>query len=129
MTIASIPGAPSDHPDRAGAPEMAFPTSRSPLVRRAGAGDPRTGQTVGSAGQDWIAPQAESSPLARLAVLAAPGSPVHAIPLPAEILEVAEEIACGSDVPGLERDALEFLLRVALFLDGQRRDSQSISPS
>lgn len=34
-----------------------------------------------------------------------------------EILEVAQEIADGSDVLGLEGDRLDFLLRAVLFLD------------
>jgi hypothetical protein len=38
-------------------------------------------------------------------------------PLPTEILEVAAEIADGSDVLGLERSRLERLVRVVLAMD------------
>jgi len=39
-----------------------------------------------------------------------------------EILEVAEEIADGSDVIGIEKWRLEWLLRAALYVDRQVRE-------
>ena len=42
-------------------------------------------------------------------------------PVPAEILAMAEEIADGSDVIGVERSRLEWLLRVALYVDRMER--------
>lgn len=40
-----------------------------------------------------------------------------------EILEAAEEIADLSDVVGIERSSLEWLVRVVLFLDRQEREA------
>jgi hypothetical protein len=46
---------------------------------------------------------------------------VHPVFLPAEVLAVAEDIVGDSDVIGLERDRLEWLLRAVLYIDRQLR--------
>jgi len=51
----------------------------------------------------------------RLDLLAAPEHPLHSTQIPAEILAVAEEINALSDSSGIEKDRLEFLIRVVLF--------------
>src|SRR5436309_3483642 len=42
------------------------------------------------------------------------------MPIPEEILEVAEEIVSSCDSPGIEPSTLVLLLQVALYLDRQR---------
>ena len=44
------------------------------------------------------------------------------VPLPVAVWEAAEEIADGSDGPGLEKFRLEWLLRAALYVDRRLRD-------
>lgn len=65
--------------------------------------------------------ETENALLWRLDELAAIGSPLQAIPIPSEMMEMAEEIVDCSDVYGLETGSLELLIRLVIFLDRQQR--------
>jgi hypothetical protein len=63
----------------------------------------------------------ETSPSRRLSELVLLESPLHAIQIPKEILEVAEELVSRTDTDGIEPDDLRLLIRMVLFLDRQQR--------
>lgn len=62
----------------------------------------------------------QGSPPRQLAALIAADSPVHSIEIPKDIQELAEEIVCSVEEPGLEPSTLVLLLQVTLFLERQR---------
>src|ERR1700687_3120118 len=70
--------------------------------------------------EDWES-RVGTSPSRRLSALAEIGSPLHAIQIPSDILELAEEIVSRSDICGLDYDRLLFRLRAVLFLDRRPR--------
>jgi hypothetical protein len=108
-------------PAEAGAPEI------TSVCRLVGAEVPRPEASPAEhcSFEAVVVGTAETNPSEFLSVLAAPGGPLSAIQIPREILALAEEIADGSDVPGLERSRLEFFLRMVLFLDRQGSSSRS----
>ena len=54
-------------------------------------------------------------------ILDEPFPTLEALGVSREILEAAEEIADASDVPGIERSRLEYLLRLVIVLDRRSR--------
>jgi hypothetical protein len=88
-----------------------------PISSAAGAAEsPLAADRPGSAEEQKSAlATTHASPFARLGDLSAIESELAAIQIPREILEVAEEIADASDVPGIETGPLEHLVRFLLW--------------
>lgn len=74
-------------------------------------------------GDDEVAAEVvarKATALEEIAELCATDPLLSSIPVRTEILEVAEEIASSSDVIGIERTNLLFLVRAIVYLDRQR---------